>query len=196
MLRTLLGLFRTPSASQPAAAVEFDFSLKPDPLPELPFDGAGLVSENARGWIMPLVRQADREGWSYDQLERAIRRYGEPVPADEKRALGMRANALLGRLFLECLTNAGRANPMGTSDEIVYRNFMLAATKRNWLQAKAAPFRRMQLLIVEGSDYHACAEARLRANQRFPTRDLPELPLPGCNCRCGCIYVAPTDDEL
>ena len=143
---------------------------------------------------MPLVCQADREGWSYDQLERAIRRHGEPVLADEKRALGMRANSLLGRGFLECLTAAGRADPMGASDEIVYRNFMLAATKRNWLQAKAAPFDRMQLLIVENADHLTCAEARRRANQTFPTAELPELPLPGCDRRCACIYVAPSED--
>lgn len=157
-------------------------------LPSLPFDGAGLISDRADVWIMRLVRRADREGWGFRKLEREIRGYGSPLSPNEKRALGLRANVRIGRTYLNCLTARGRANPILAADELVYRNLIVPMIQRNSLRARSYPVDTLQFIVVDSVRPRPCKAALRMAGRRFPTAEIPELPLPGCDSRCACFY--------
>ena len=105
------------------------------------FIGGGLVDEQNPWWIMGMIRTGHREFWSRKKLARTIRRTGKRLTPRELKAYGYRRNLILGRRFIEALSETGRSNPIKACDEILYLNYDLVITKMSWSHARLGKYK-------------------------------------------------------
>lgn len=155
-------------------------------------DRQDTFEKSAAEWLADAIRDGEADGLGYDQIARNIRSRGAPLSADEKRALGMRANAKVGSGFVEALTAKGREAPMDAPFLLVQYVMHQESLKRHRESGEGD----FQMELVAVKDDRTCDAARKRDGEIFNVDDVPELPLPDCDaeyCRCIFVVVAPDD---
>ncbi|MBF0375652.1 MAG: hypothetical protein HQL39_19855 [Alphaproteobacteria bacterium] len=133
-------------------------------------------------WMAPLVEPI----WEYEapaQIARVIRAAGGEMNAEEKRALGLRSNTIMGRLYWNALTETGRKKPLAGLDLILDR--ALLAARRDQAPGRRPPGWPLRFSAI--LDSRTCSAAAALHGRIFHPDDAPGLPLPDCDretCRC------------
>jgi hypothetical protein len=172
---------------------------KPAPLPvDLPPDDFASVATESRWFVDPLPRwlkQAAEQhlsataGGGQPQKITTIRGTGEELSNDEKRALGVRANAKLGRDYVDALSEVGKSeNPLGALETCIHRARGRRARKRDLKQA-AEWGAGAKLEVLAANDERDCQAVRKISGTAFSLENVPRLPLDGCDALyCRCLY--------
>jgi hypothetical protein len=148
---------------------------------------------------LKLIRDSDwfkpeAEGWVAKDIVEGesdlhIRAQGRLLSKDEKRALGLAANAKIGSEYIEALTETGLEYAMQVAD-IVSRRYFHVLARADLLES----FRKMNAWgasICGAHDDRTCDRAKELNHKIFPLDRLPALPLPECDQEyCRCTYLA------
>ena len=149
----------------------------------------GLIDPAAAEWMAPIVQNGERAGLGYDLIAVQVRQFGTPLTAEQKRSIGVRANAKLSVGYLGSLTDKGRAIPLDAAFLVVQRVLHARSCSENLRQLRrmADSLKGVEILPVE--DDQTCAAARRVAEKVFPVSIVPALPLSECNAEyCRCVY--------
>jgi hypothetical protein len=148
----------------------------------------GLIDPAAAVWIAPIVERGEREGLGYQAIARQVRNSGEQLSADEKRALGMRANTKATQKYIGALTPRGREKQYDSAFLVVQR-----AVHQHALGNPDDLFNDEWIIGVEicaVEDSRTCAAAAKLDGRKFPKGHVPPLPLPECDAEyCRCLYL-------
>lgn len=127
----------------------------------------------------------------------AIQNTGEPLTADEKKDLGVSGRARLGQQFIDCLSDAGRMQPMaalGIAVNTARANRSRAGSLKTVLIDMGRYSTGAQLEIVAAEDDRTCEAAKRISGKRYQLSEAPALPLQkcdsikACGSHCRCFY--------
>ena len=107
----------------------------------------------------------------------AHRKKGEQLSVKEKKALGLRSNAFLGREAHAELTEAGRRDPLAAHETVLLRALFSVLRARMVNNSLAAGFERFQYRGVN-ADCPFCS----RSGVMVAAAEVSLLPDPACRC--------------
>ena len=147
---------------------------------------SGAFKPDHIGWIAADM-EARITSESFQSIERGVRRRGELVSAPEKKALGLRANYVVGRIFLDaCAVDPkSAARQVFLVAQAALQQSALACEKQRWLEAGLTHCK-----FQNCRDERDCNAAREAQGKRIAIADA-RLPLLGCTAEyCRCMYNA------
>lgn len=124
----------------------------------------GYVKPEAASKLCELITRD--ETLSYSSVSTAYRKEGPQISADEKKALGIRANAFMSKEALADLTEKGRNNPLSAHEITMRRAAFAHGRVREITKAQEAGVSSWKAISVPGecpgclrlSDTKLCAE--------------------------------------
>lgn len=149
-------------------------------------------------WLMTAVRKhLDASETDQRVSTTALRSTGEALTNDEKRELGVRANAKLGRDYVEALSDKGKSeNPINALKLVLLRCASRRSREKN-LQEIAMIDQNIKVEIMSAGDERDCNGVRSYEGRSFSLERLPPLPLDGCDAEhCRCLYSPKIDEYL
>ena len=153
----------------------------------------GLINPAAASWIAPYVEQGEREGLGYDTIARNVRSVGDQLTADEKRALGIRANAKACRKYVDALTPLGREKPLDAGFLVVQRAMHQRAVGDPFEIFKPGIVDEVEIMFA--ADNRTCDAVKKLDGKRYRQGELPRLPLADCDAEyCRCLYFSVVSD--
>jgi hypothetical protein len=127
----------------------------------------------------------------------AYRKDGDQLSRDEKKALGIRANAFMSRRAFEELSEKGRANPLAAHETTLLRA-MFAENRFNRLTSHGLPDDLAR--YVEGFKYDTltrdCPFCSRVDGTVVPADEVAILPAADCQCETANYMISPKIDWL
>lgn len=110
-----------------------------------------------------------------------LRRHGKRLGADELRKMGLRANTVITREFLDILTDEGREDPVEAAHAI-YRGIFGSTANSGQLARTAAAMGSNAKVKVTPNTMAAgpCPACIALSKKLIPIERAPAGPLPGC----------------
>lgn len=120
-----------------------------------------------------------------------IRRYGDKLPKERLREIGVRANSIVTQQYMDILNEQGVKDPVGAAESIAYVvrvGLDWLATIRPWEDHE--PDRMMSIRPSEMA-VGPCPAAIEAAEEPIPRKSAKPLPLEACihPAQCGCRYL-------
>ena len=150
----------------------------------------------ALGYIKPefdtalAIMLEANEGQNPTEIARKYRAIGEQLSRDEKRALGLKANAFFSRQALESLTEKGRSNIKDALATTLLRAMFGFFRDRTIARAKAADIHQFRV-----SPSHSGCPACDRLNgQLISSNEAAFFPPPDCAREACSVWLAPWKD--
>lgn len=184
-----------------AATTKTTTKIKLPDLPSSDFRDAaaytGLFVTPVPDWLVDAVQPLIGSNQPLSKELTAIQNSGEPLSADEKKALGIPARAKIGQRYVECLSDAGRAQPfsaLGIAAMTAHLNKGRADNLQATFIDTGLDPSGAQLSIVAAQDDRTCEAAKRIDGKRYPLSEAPALPLKecdsitACNSHCRCLY--------
>lgn len=134
-----------------------------------------LISPEFEDWVVGVVTASQRgEGRRADLVPR-----GGPdqMTADEKRAAGIRVNAMMTKPHYARLTEKGRSRPLDALD-ITVRHVTFAAHRHEELERAR---RRGVVQVKAMAPFPHCPGCAMLDKQPFAIDTVPSLPVEGCS---------------
>jgi len=130
---------------------------------------------------------------------RDVRKMGNPISADEKRALGISYRGILTKEFLDTLNDRGMADPMMAA-QIIGRTALSTISSGKSLRSSQEAGIEMVRFRFGGMAAGHCSFSRKMDGKRVPIGEAETLPAKSCEHpdQCGCRWGAwlPIMDEL
>lgn len=153
-------------------------------------EATGFIKAEAVAWIIPLIIEGQKRGSDDHAIASKISGWGNPLNEDEKSELGVRADAKLGREYVEALTRKGRRRPLAAAYFVVQR-----ATHAHNQAERLKGFcgneeiEGVEIVATEGA--LTCMAAQDLEGEIFTPEKAPSLPLRRCDAEtCRCVYQA------
>ena len=151
-------------------------------------DATGLIKPDAVFWIAPLIIDGHKRGSDDHAIASKITGWGNALSEDDKAKLGVRADAKLGREYVDALTRKGRKRPLAAAYFVVQR-----ATHAHSQSERLKHLRGddhvtgVEIIATEGA--LTCLAAQDIDGQVFEPEKAPALPLRRCDAEsCRCVY--------
>lgn len=148
----------------------------------------GLIKTDAVAWIAPLIIDGHKRGSDDHTIASKISGWGNALCEEDKAKLGVRADAKLGREYVEALTRKGRKRPLAAAYFVVQR-----ATHAHSQSERLKHLRTdehvdgVEIIATEGA--LTCLAAQGIEGQVFEPEKAPTLPLRRCDAEsCRCVY--------
>ena len=148
----------------------------------------GLIKTDAVTWIAPLIIDGHKRGSDDHTIASKISGWGNALGEDDKAKLGVRADAKLGREYVEALTRKGRKRPLAAAYFVVQR-----ATHAHSQSERLKHLRTdehvegVEIIATEGA--LTCLAAQDIEGQVYDPKEAPSLPLRRCDAEsCRCVY--------
>lgn len=156
-------------------------------------EATGLIKPEAVAWISPLIIEGHKRGHDDHAVASKISGWGNALDDEEKANLGVRADAKLGREYLEALTRKGRRRPLAAAYFVVQRaTHAHSQSERLKALCEDEEIEGVEVVATEGA--LTCMAARDIEGEIFEPGKAPTLPLRRCDAEyCRCVYQAVGD---
>ncbi len=151
-------------------------------------DATGLIKPDAVTWIAPLIIDGHKRGSDDHAIASKISGWGNALGEDDKAKLGVRADAKLGREYVEALTRKGRKRPLAAAYFVVQRaTHAHSQSERLKHLCSDEAIEGVEIIATEGA--LTCMAAQDMEGQVFEPDKAPHLPLRRCDAEsCRCVY--------
>ena len=156
-------------------------------------DATGLIKSDAVSWIAPVIMEALKKGYDDHTIASKISGWGNALSEDEKAKMGVRADAKLGREYVEALTRKGRRRPLAAAYFVVQRvtHSHFQAQRLRELCADES-VQGVEIVATEGA--LTCDAAQQVEGRVYAPNKAPPLPLRRCDAEfCRCVYLEITE---
>jgi len=160
---------------------------------------SGLFKTDSFDWILEII--LNNMDASSSAIDLMIRTTGELISSEEKKKLGLRANAKISNKYLNSLTDKGREDILGSAFLVIHRilhayNILREHEQILKLVPDAKDTYEAEVMVInnegdEDEDGGTCKAAMALQGKRFKFDEAPDLPLPTCDadsCRCMFLY--------
>lgn len=149
----------------------------------------GYVREDCVEWLAKEIAKYFFHG----KADYHIRREGEQLTKDEKKALGLDPYTHLSQKVFDCLTEKGLRDPLEnfrTTCSRITKNLFREAERRKLARMANKKFKVFKHVQFRTGPREPCAAARKLADRIFPIGQQPDLPLKDCDREvCSCWYL-------
>ncbi len=151
-------------------------------------DATGLIKSEAVTWIAPLIIDGHKRGSDDHTIASKISGWGNALCEDDKAKLGVRADAKLGREYVEALTRKGKKRPLAAAYFVVQRaTHAHSQSERLKHLCTDEHVEGVEIIATEGA--LTCLAAQDIEGQIFEPQKAPALPLRRCDAEsCRCVY--------
>ena len=151
-------------------------------------DATGLIKSEAVTWIAPLIIDGHKRGSDDHAIATKISGWGSSLCEDDKAKLGVRADAKLGREYVDSLTRKGRKRPLAAAYFVVQRaTHAHSQSERLKHLCGDEEVEGVEIIATEGA--LTCLAAQDIEGQVFEPKKAPALPLKRCDAEsCRCVY--------
>ena len=151
-------------------------------------DATGLIKSDAVTWIAPLIIDGHKRGSDDHAIASKISGWGNALCEDDKAKLGVRADAKLGREYVEALTRKGRTRPLAAAYFVVQRaTHAHSQSERLKHLCSDEAVEGVEIIATEGA--LTCLAAQDMEGQVFEPEKAPALPLRRCDAESSrCVY--------
>lgn len=149
----------------------------------------GLIKSDAVSWIAPVINEALKKGYDDHTIASKISGWGNSLSEEEKAKMGVRADAKLGREYVDSLTRKGRRRPLAAAYFVVQRvtHSHYQAERLRELCADES-VQGVEIVATEGG--LTCDAAHQLDGRVFAPHKAPTLPLKRCDAEfCRCVYL-------
>ncbi|MDJ0944369.1 MAG: hypothetical protein QNJ30_12930 [Kiloniellales bacterium] len=151
-------------------------------------DATGLIKSEAVSWIAPLIIDGHKRGSDDHTIATKISGWGNALCEDDKSRLGVRADAKLGREYVDALTRKGRKRPLAAAYFVVQRaTHAHSQSERLKHLCGDDHIEGIEIIATEGA--LTCLAAQDIEGKVFEPKKAPSLPLRRCDAEsCRCVY--------
>ena len=150
----------------------------------------GYIKPEAASKLVKLIQ--DNESQHPKQISTSYRKEGEQLSGDEKKRLGIRANAMMSKQALDDLTEKGRAVPLAAHEQTILRASLAWSRSQN-LESLGKAGVRMCEAIAPFADQ--CPGCKHLDGKILPIGDIDPLGPQDCfREACAIAFAAKLDD--
>lgn len=168
-------------------------TFNPDTIVEDAIDEAiinlGLLKPSAKASMKALISRCMREGFRAVAISH--RKDGEQLTKEEKKGLGIRANAFMSQQAASELTDKGKLKPLEAHFLTLWRADFTIHRAKYIVGASNYEFGRLTVL---GGPHEGCALCQINSGKKIDPFSISPFPDPECpNEACGIHYLVDID---
>lgn len=153
---------------------------------------SGLFKPDSFDWILEII--LNNKNASSGAIDLMVRTSGELMSGDEKKQIGLRANAKISKKYFNSLSDRGKEDILGAALSVT-QNILHAESIQSQHDQMSKLMTDSKVLyeaeLMTPNDDSTCKAALDLEGKRFQFNEVPDLPLSNCdadNCRCVFLY--------